>query len=45
MTPIRLASMTVRFHLDNVARKLGASNRAHAVAIAVQPGLLGPIGA
>jgi len=40
-----LASTTVRFHLDNVARKLGASNRTHAVAIAVQLGLLGPIGA
>lgn len=42
---IGLASTTVRFHLDNVARKLGASNRTHAVAIAVQLGLLGPIGA
>ncbi len=41
---IGLASTTVRFHLDNVARKLGASNRTHAVAIAVQLGLVGPIG-
>jgi hypothetical protein len=30
---------------NNVARKLGASNRTHAVATAVQLGLLGPIGA
>ena len=41
---VGLAPTTVRFHLDNVARKLGASNRTHAVAIAVQLGLLGSIG-
>jgi DNA-binding CsgD family transcriptional regulator len=39
-----LASTTVRYHLDNVVRKLGASNRTHAVALAAQLGLLGPIG-
>jgi DNA-binding CsgD family transcriptional regulator len=38
-----LASTTVRYHLDNVVRKLGASNRTHAVALAAQLGLLGPI--
>ena len=41
---IGLGSTTVRYHLDNVVRKLGASNRTHAVALAAQLGLLGPIG-
>ena len=41
---IGLGSTTVRYHLDNVVRKLGASNRLHAVALAAQLGLLGPIG-
>ena len=40
-----ISSTTVRFHLDNVVRKLGASNRIHAVALASQLGMLGPIGA
>lgn len=40
---IGLAATTVRFHLDNVVGKLGASNRTHAVALAVQLGVLGPI--
>ena len=40
---IGLAPTTVRYHLDNVVRKLGASNRTHAVALAAQLGLLGPI--
>lgn len=35
---------TVRFHLDNVVRKFGCRNRAQAVAVAAQLGLLGPIG-
>lgn len=39
-----LGSTTVRYHLDNVVRKLGAVNRTHAVALAAQLGLLGPIG-
>jgi DNA-binding CsgD family transcriptional regulator len=43
-TLIGLSSTTVRYHLDNVVRKLGASNRSHAVAIAAQLGLLGAIG-
>lgn len=34
---------TVRFHLDNVVHKLGASTRTHAVALAAQLGMLGPI--
>ena len=40
---IGLSSTTVRYHLDNVVRKLGASNRAHAVGLAAQLGVLGPI--
>ena len=39
-----LGGTTVRYHLDNVVRKLGASNRVHAVALAAQLGLIGPIG-
>lgn len=39
-----LSPTTVRFHLDNVVRKLGASTRTHAVALAAQLGMLGPIG-
>lgn len=41
---IELAPTTVRFHLENVTRKLGATNRTHAVALAAQRGMLGPIG-
>ena len=40
---IGMAQTTVRYHLDNVIRKLDASNRTHAVAIAAQLGILGPI--
>jgi DNA-binding CsgD family transcriptional regulator len=39
-----VAATTIRFHLDNVVRKLGASNRTHAVALAAQLGVLGAIG-
>ncbi|MDJ0853136.1 MAG: LuxR C-terminal-related transcriptional regulator [Myxococcota bacterium] len=39
-----ISQATVRFHLDNAREKLGASSQAHAVALAVQLGLLGPIG-
>lgn len=39
-----IAPTTVRFHLDNVVHKLGASTRTHAVALAAQLGLLGPVG-
>lgn len=38
-----LRPSTVRFHLRNAERKLGASTRTHAVALAAQLGLLGPI--
>lgn len=38
-----LRATTVRFHLDNVVRKLGAANRVHAVALGAQLGLVGPI--
>jgi len=41
---IGLGSTTVRYHLDNVVQKLGAANRTHAVALAAQLGMLGPIG-
>lgn len=41
---VGMASTTVRYHLDNVVSKLGASNRTHAVALAAQLGLIGPIG-
>ncbi|MCK1715942.1 MULTISPECIES: LuxR C-terminal-related transcriptional regulator [unclassified Bradyrhizobium] len=39
-----VSATTVRFHLDNVAKKLGASTRTQAVALAAQMGMLGPIG-
>lgn len=40
---VSVAATTVRFHMDNVVRKLGASNRTHAAALAAQLGMLGPI--
>ncbi len=40
---LRVKPSTVRYHLRNVERKLGASTRTHAVAIAAQLGMLGPI--
>jgi DNA-binding CsgD family transcriptional regulator len=43
-TMLGLGATTVRYHLDNVVRKLGAANRVHAVALAAQLGLIGPIG-
>ncbi len=36
---------TVRFHMKNIVRKLGASNRTHAVAIGMQQGLISLRGA
>ena len=42
---MHIGQTTVRYHVDNVVEKLGAGNRTHAVAIAAQLGLLGPIGA
>jgi DNA-binding CsgD family transcriptional regulator len=38
-----LATRTVRFHLSNAAEKLGAQSRSHAVALATQLGILGPV--
>ena len=35
---------TVRYHINNVVQKLGCKTRAHAVALAAQLGLLGPVG-
>ncbi len=37
---ILCAHDTVRFHIKNVVRKLGASNRTHAVALGIQQGLI-----
>jgi DNA-binding CsgD family transcriptional regulator len=34
---------TARFHIENAVHKLGASNRTHAVALAAQLGLVGPV--
>ncbi|MGE4323719.1 MAG: LuxR C-terminal-related transcriptional regulator [Sphingobium sp.] len=39
-----IAVTTVRYHIDNVVRKLGAVNRTHAVALAAQFGMIGPLG-
>jgi DNA-binding CsgD family transcriptional regulator len=41
---VGIAPSTVRYYLDNVVEKLGAANRTNAVALAVQCGILGPIG-
>ena len=40
---MNVSPTTVRYHLDNVVHKLGASTRTHAVALAAQLGMLGPI--
>ncbi|MCP5327226.1 MAG: helix-turn-helix transcriptional regulator [Sinobacteraceae bacterium] len=37
---IGCAHDTVRFHIKNIVRKLGASNRTHAVAVAIQQGVI-----
>ena len=37
---LSISERTVKFHLGNICSKLGASTRAHAVAIALQHGLL-----
>lgn len=41
-TLLGLAEITIRFHLNNAKRKLGACNRSNAVAKATELGLLGP---
>ncbi len=38
---LSISPLTAKTHLRNVHRKLGAHNRAHAIAIAIQSGLLG----
>ncbi|HKV00332.1 MAG TPA: LuxR C-terminal-related transcriptional regulator [Vineibacter sp.] len=40
-----IARTTVRYNIDNVVEKLGAVNRTHAVALAAQLGLIGPVSA
>ncbi len=39
---LTISSETVRTHVQNALRKLGASNRAHAIALAMQHGLVDP---
>lgn len=39
----RIKNTTVRYHVENIVRKLGASNRTHAVALACQYGIVGPL--
>jgi DNA-binding CsgD family transcriptional regulator len=38
-----ISKHTARFHIENAVRKLGATNRTHAVALAAQLGLVGPV--
>lgn len=40
---MEIATPTVRYHLKNATKNMGASTRAHAIAIAAQLGMLGPI--
>ena len=37
---LHISERTVKFHVANLCRKLGANTRAHAVAIGLQRGLL-----
>lgn len=41
---LEISKSTLRFHIENVVRKLGCKNRTQAIALAAQLGLLGPIG-
>jgi DNA-binding CsgD family transcriptional regulator len=41
---LAISKSTLRFHVENVVRKFGCKNRTHAIAMAAQLGLLGPIG-
>jgi len=41
---LNISKSTLRFHIENVVRKFGCKNRTHAVAMAAQLGLLGPVG-
>jgi DNA-binding CsgD family transcriptional regulator len=38
-----ISKHTARFHIENAVHKLGATNRTHAVALAAQLGLVGPV--
>jgi DNA-binding CsgD family transcriptional regulator len=38
-----ISKHTARFHVENAVQKLGAANRTHAVALAAQLGLVGPV--
>jgi len=38
-----ISKHTARFHVENAVQKLGATNRTHAVALAAQLGLVGPV--
>ena len=38
-----ISKHTARFHIENAINKLGATNRTHAVALAAQLGLVGPV--
>jgi DNA-binding CsgD family transcriptional regulator len=40
---LRLSAHTVHFHLNNAASKLNARNRIHAVGLAAQLGIIGPV--
>ncbi len=37
---LRISERTVKFHISNIMQKLGASNRANAVAIAIEQGIV-----
>jgi DNA-binding CsgD family transcriptional regulator len=41
---IGISPTTARYYIDQAVRKMNAANRTHAVALAAQQGLLGPIG-
>jgi DNA-binding CsgD family transcriptional regulator len=41
---LNISKSTLRFHIENIVRKFGSRNRTHAVAMAAQLGLLGPLG-
>ena len=41
---IGISPTTARYYIDQAVRKMNAANRTHAVALAAQLGLLGPIG-
>jgi DNA-binding CsgD family transcriptional regulator len=38
---LTISERTVAFHINNIVEKLGASNKTHAVALALRQGLIG----